>query len=63
MSLSDRINEGKTYSAKGWRRCANKTCRELYESHTQSPLCPDCKKIVQDKLTEELMDNGYGYTH
>ena len=63
MSLSDRISDGKTYDAKGLRRCANKTCSELYKTDTQSPVCQDCKKIVQDKLAEELIDHGYGYTH
>ena len=63
MSLSDRINEGKAYDSRGLRRCSNKTCNELYETDTQSPVCPDCKKIVQDKLTEEIMEAGYGYTH
>jgi hypothetical protein len=63
VSLKERIEQGKTYQAKGWRRCANKTCHRLYETDTQSPLCDDCKRIVREKLAEELLEHGYGYTH
>jgi hypothetical protein len=59
MSLSERLAQGK----KSLGKCANKTCQRLFDVHMQSPLCPNCTKIVKDELAERLLKNGYGIRH